>query len=308
MSAHDELLWDSPDAERPVLSRPVLVAAFEGWNDAGDAASLAARHLSERWGARRFASIDPEQFFDFSSTRPTVAQVGSSREITWPSNEFLAGRTPLGRDVIVVLGTEPQLRWRTFCSLVIEVAQWANVEMVLTLGALLADVPHSRPVRVTGTAGDPGLIARLGLERSRYEGPTGIVGVIHDALRSAGVPSASIWGAVPHYLPGTPSPKVALALVQRAAELLDSSVSTIDLEIASAEYERQVNEVVESDEDMIRYVRQLEESHDEGDDDDDDTEDGPDVVANGSLTDEYGNLPTGEALAAELERFLRDQG
>ena len=308
MSGRDELLWDGPEAERPVLSRPILLAAFEGWNDAGDAATLAVRHLAESWGARRFASIDPEEFFDFSSTRPTVSQVSGVRQIRWPSNEFLAGRTPTGRDVIVVIGTEPQLRWRSFCRLMIDVAQWANVEMVLTLGALLADIPHSRPVRITGSAGDPGLIARLGLERSRYEGPTGIVGVVHDALRGAGIPSASIWGAVPHYLPGTPSPKVALALVQRAAELLDASVSTVDLEIASAEYERQVNEVVESDDDMARYVRQLEENDDDGDDDELEAEGGPDTVAHGSLTDEYGNLPSGEALAAELERYLREQG
>jgi proteasome assembly chaperone (PAC2) family protein len=303
----DLLRWDGPEASRPILDRPILVAAFEGWNDAGDAATTAARHLSERWQTRRFASIDPEEFFDFSSTRPTVSLNGGRREIQWPANEFHVGRTPSGRDVIVLLGNEPQLRWRTFCALVLEVAQWAKVELVLTLGALLADVPHSRPVRVTGTAADPALVATLGLERSRYEGPTGIVGVLHEAFGVAGIASASIWGAVPHYLPGTPSPKVALALVQRAGELLDSTVSTIDLEIATAEYERQVDEVVEADEDMVRYVRQLEENHDEGDDDDDEDDESPDVVVNGSLTDQYGNLPTGDALAAELERYLRDQ-
>lgn len=303
----DELLWDGPEPSRPRLVRPMLVAAFEGWNDAGDGATTAVRHLSERWSAQRFASIDPEEFFDFSSTRPTVTlSGGTTRQIRWPANEFFAGRTPAGRDVILMLGSEPQLRWRTFCSLVIEVARWAEVELVLTLGSLLADVPHSRPVRITGSAVNADLVAKLGLERSRYEGPTGIVGVLHDALSRAGVGSASIWGAVPHYLPGTPSPKVALALVQRAAELLDATVSTIDLEIATAEYERQVDEVVEADEDMSRYVRQLEENHDEGDDNDDDDDVGPDD--GGTLTDEYGNLPTGEALAAELERFLRDQG
>jgi proteasome assembly chaperone (PAC2) family protein len=274
--------------DHPRLRRPLLLAAFEGWNDAADAASTAVRYLGDRWEARSFASIDPEDFYDFSSTRPQVRlSDGLTREVVWPTNELSAAAVPgADRDVIVLLGIEPELRWRTFCSEVVDVARGLGVEMVVTLGALLADVPHSRPVKVTGTAADPELVRRLGLERSRYEGPTGIVGVLHDAFNKAQVPSASLWAAVPHYVAATPSPKATLALVQRAAELLRSSVITTDLEIAAASYERQVSEVVESDEDVAEYVRRLEASADDD-------------------VDEM-DLPTGDALAAEFERFLRE--
>src|SRR5438445_2025421 len=228
--------------DRPRLRRPLLLAAFEGWNDAADAASTAVRYLGERWQARSFASIDPEDFYDFSSTRPQVRLAdGLTREIVWPTTELSAAALPgADRDVIVLLGIEPELHWRTFCTELVDVARALDVEMVVTLGALLADVPHSRPVRVTGTAADPELVRKLGFERSRYEGPTGIVGVLHDAFNKAQVPPASLWAAVPHYVAATPSPKAALALVQRAAGLLRSSVITTDLEIAAASYERQV--------------------------------------------------------------------
>lgn len=274
-------------AAEPRLRRPVMLAAFEGWNDAGDAASTAARYLRDRWQARAFATIDPEEFFDFSTTRPEVRLVdGVTREIVWPTNEFAAAALGGGgHDVVVLLGVEPQLRWRTFCGEILEVARRLGVELVVTLGALLADVAHTRPVQVTGAAADPAMAERLGLQRSRYEGPTGIVGVLHDACRHAGVPSASLWAAVPHYVAGTPSPKAALALVQRASALVGAPVAATDLEIAAAAYERHVSEVVESDEEVAAYVHQLEEA--------------------GESEEE---LPTGEALAAELERFLREHG
>lgn len=279
--------WDS----RPKLRRPVLLAAFEGWNDAGDAASFAVRYLRDRWEAKPFASIDPEEFFDFSSTRPHVRLAGgTTRQIVWPSNELSAAALPgTSRDVIVLLGTEPQLKWRTFAQEVVEAATSLDVELVVTLGALLADVAHTRPVRVTGTALDGELVRRLGLTRSTYEGPTGIVGVLHEAFGRANVPSASLWAAVPHYVAATPSPKASLALVERAARLLSTSLLTVDLQVAAADYERQVSEVVDSDDDVSAYVRRLED-HDQVDDGDAGLE-----------------LMSGDALADELERFLREQ-
>jgi proteasome assembly chaperone (PAC2) family protein len=277
------VLWE----ERPSLRRPVLLAAFEGWNDAADAATTAARYLRDRWGARRFASIDPEEFYDFTSTRPRVRlRNGVVREIIWPSNELSgASLQPDSHDVVVLLGSEPQLRWRTFCNEVVQVATELEVELVVVLGALLADVAHTRPVKVTGTAASPELVGKLGLERSRYEGPTGIVGVLHDALSKAHIPSASLWAAVPHYVAATPSPKAALALVQRAALLIDVPVVTSDLAQQAIDYERQVNEVVAGDEDIVTYVSRLEEA-----------------------TDSEGlELTSGEDLAAEVQQFLREQ-
>ena len=278
--------------DRPKLKRPVLVAAFEGWNDAADAATGAARFLCDHWAARHFADIDPEDFYDFSATRPQVRLVdGLTREIVWPANELYAASLPGSEhDVVVMLGVEPGLKWRTFCTEIVDVGRELGVELFITLGALLADVPHTRPVRVTGTAADAELVQRLGLQRSRYEGPTGIVGVLHDTFSKANVPSASLWAAVPHYVAATPSPKATLALVERAAEVLGSSVPTTALEIAAASYERQVSEVVESDDDVSEYVHRLEESSDDGDGDEDDLE-----------------LTSGEALAADFERYLREQ-
>jgi proteasome assembly chaperone (PAC2) family protein len=274
------------------LNRPVLVAAFRGWNDAGDAASFAASHLSRAWDSQRTASIDPEEFYDFQSVRPQVRLVeGFTREITWPANDFFAARPPdSARDVILLIGTEPNLRWPTFVRLVVDVARRYGVEFVVTLGALLADVPHSRPVQITGTAANSDLVERLGLTRSRYEGPTGIVGVLHDAFSSSGIDSASLWAAVPHYLAVTPNPKAALALVAKATELIGIPAELSALEKATTAYEERVAEVVASDEDVQTYVRLLEERSDE-----EETQINP------------ANLPSGDALAAELERFLRDE-
>lgn len=274
-------------SQRPRLRRPVLLAAFEGWNDAADAATTALKYLAQRWGARPFADIDPEEFYDFTSTRPQVRlDDGQQREIVWPANELWHASVPdTSVDVIVLVGVEPQMKWRTFCQQIIAVARAYDTQMVVTLGALLAEVPHSRPVAVHGTAYDPEVTARLDLEPSGYEGPTGIVGVFHDACQRAGLPSASLWAAVPTYVPGAPSPKAALALVERTAELLQVPLVTTDLEIASASYERQISELVEADEETAEYVARLESRYDDEDDD----------------------FPTGESLVEEVERFLRDQ-
>ena len=274
--------------DRPQVRRPVLIAAFEGWNDAGEAATTAVRYLRDRWGAHRFASIDPEEFFDFTATRPQVRlRNGVTREIVWPSNEmWWASLGSENQDVILLVGSEPQLRWRTFCGEIVKVAEELDVEMVVVLGALLADVAHTRPVRVTGTAVSPDLVGKLGLMRSNYEGPTGIVGVLHDALAKAEIPSASLWANVPHYVGATPSPKAALALIDRTARLIEVPVVTADLAQLAVDYERQVTEIVADDDDAVAYVRRLEE----------------DAETEGL------ELRTGEELAAELQQFLRDQG
>jgi proteasome assembly chaperone (PAC2) family protein len=302
----DELRWDHV----PQLRSPILLAAFEGWNDAGDGASMALGHIASMWDATEFAAIDSEEFFDFSSTRPTVRLADGERLIEWPENSFSAVSVPdHSHDFVLLKGNEPQLRWRTFCAHVLEVAKRLDVKMVVTLGALLADVPHTRPVRITATGVSPEMIERYDLQRSRYEGPTGIVGVLHDAFAKAGIASCSLWAAVPHYLPGTPSPKAALALIERASDLLNLRIPTLALEIAAAQYERQVNEVIEADEDMIAYVQRLEEGHDSGDDLDDDDEDDLDPIGEEpSLKGADGRLPSGDELAAELEEFLRDNG
>ncbi len=276
----EHLRW----THRPTLDRPVLIAAFEGWNDAGDAASSAVRWFTDRWEAEPFADIDPEDFFDFTSTRPEVRREEGRRVIEWPTNSFASGQLlDSGRDVILLQGVEPQLRWRTFCDMVIEVAQVYDAAMVVTLGALLAEVPHSRPVGIAGTAYDREVVERLGLAESTYEGPTGIVGVLHAQCQDAGLTSASLWATVPAYVPGSPSPKATLALVEKTAALLDVGVITTDLEIAAASYERQINELVEDDDETQAYVAALEQRHDEGDD----TEPAD--------------------LIEEVERFLRDQ-
>jgi proteasome assembly chaperone (PAC2) family protein len=266
----------------------VLVAAFRGWNDGAQGASLAASFLAQAWKARRFADIDPEEFFDFQTTRPHVAlEEGLTRRIDWPETAFYHASIPgLERDAVLALGIEPNLRWRTFSDEVVELARDLEVELVVTLGALLADVPHTRPAPVTGSASDPKLVEELRLASSRYEGPTGIVGVVHDACRRAELPSASLWAAVPHYASLAASPKAALALCLRLADLLGTEFDLADLERASAAYETQVSEAVASDEETEAYVQQLEERRD-------------------ALGEEL-DMPSGETLAAELTRFLRE--
>src|SRR3954454_7553984 len=243
----DELRID----EHPELERRVLIAAFRGWNDGGQGASLAGAYLAQAWAAEEFASIDSEGFYDFQATRPTVSLVdGFQRQIDWPENTFLHAPLPgAGRDAIILLGVEPNLRWRTFGEHVSNLAQSFGVEMVITLGSLLADVPHTRPAPVTGSATDPELIDRLGLQASRYEGPTGIVGILHDACKQHGLPSASLWAAVPHYVSLTPSPRAALALCERLASILEVDIEVDELREAADGYAEQVSRAVAADSD-----------------------------------------------------------
>ena len=293
----EHVVWSS----RPALRSPVLVAAFTGWNDAGDAASIALRHLAESWQAEVFAELDPEEFVDYQSTRPQVRLVdGETREIVWPATELLSASTP-GGDLVLVTGAEPQLRWRTFCQEIVEVAEELSVSMVITLGALLADVPHRRPVSIIGTASDATLVQRYGLQRSRYEGPTGILGCIHDACTNAGIASLSLWAAVPAYAPSTTSPKAALALLRRTASLVGSPIDASGLEREVGDYEAEVDEYVERDDDLQSYVAQLEHLVDEDGDDDAPAAD----TAAGDAPAEHGSA---ERLVAEVEQFLRDQG
>jgi len=273
---------------RPELDNPVLIAAFRGWNDGAQGASLAGGYLAKIWDAQQFASIDPEDFYDFQATRPMVSLVdGFTRRIDWPDNDFYHAQPEgLGRSAMLLLGVEPNLRWRRFTGLVVDLAREQKVEMVVTLGALLADVPHTRPAPVTGTATDPELVERLGLQASRYEGPTGIVGVLHDACREASIPSVSLWAAVPHYVSLAPSPRAALALCERLGDLLDAKIDTAELEQAVDAYTQRVTEAVSTDEDTLEYVQELE--------------------RRAEMIDES-DLPTGDSLAAELTRFLRER-
>ncbi len=289
--ATDVVRWE----HRPKLRQPVLVVAFEGWSDAGDAASLAARYLAETWAARRFATIDPEDFFDFTVTRPDVRITeGRNRVIDWPETLLLAGPIPgSGRDLVILRGVEPQLRWRTFCAGLLGVVQALGVEMVLTLSALLADVPHTRPVRVTATGYHDEMVTRFGLDPPRYEGPTGIVGVLHDVCARAGVPSAGLLASVPHYVHQVSSPMAALALVERAAIILGTPIDAVELRAGAEAYMHNVNERVADDEDAAAYVAQLEEAADR-------------EQAEQALQAATTVLPTGDALADEVERFLRD--
>ena len=266
-----------------------MIAAFRGWNDGGQGASLATGYLAKLWDAKRFAEIDPENFFDFQATRPHVSlEDGLTRRIDWPSTVFYHGRPKgLDRDAVLLLGIEPNLRWQTFSDLVVDFTKELGVELVVTLGALLADVPHTRPCPVTGSATDPQLVERLGLSASRYEGPTGIVGVIHDACRRADLSSASLWAAVPHYVSLTPSPKAALALCDRLGDLLGAKIETAELEEAAENYSEQVSEAVASEPDTAAYIEELEQRAD-------------------TLAEEA-DLPSGDALAAELTRFLRER-
>lgn len=279
----DHVRW----TRQPQLRSPVVLAAFSGWNDAGDAATSALASLGQGWGAEPFADLDPEEFYDFTANRPQVRLVdGRTRSVEWPANEFWWATVPdTDVDVVLLQGTEPGLRWRTFCDSVLSVVRAVDARLVVTLGALLAEVPHTRPVRVIGTAEDDGLIDRLRLQRSTYEGPTGIVGVLHDALRRRGVPSLSLWAAVPTYVSGPSSPTAALSLVRRVADLLSVSPDTTLLEGESEAYLRRIAEVVADDDELADFLVRLEEAYDEEDD---------------------GGAGSAD-LIAEVERYLREQ-
>jgi predicted ATP-grasp superfamily ATP-dependent carboligase len=268
----------------PDLVDPVMVCAFEGWNDAGDAASGAVLHLEEVWSATQIAEFDPEDYYDFQVNRPEVTFEDDVREISWPTTRLSIARIPLAtRDVVLVHGIEPSMRWRSFTQELLTAARELGVEMVITLGALLADSPHTRPVPVSGTSSDAGLTLRLGYEPSTYEGPTGIVGVLQEACAAAGIPAVSLWAAVPHYVAQPPCPKATLALLTRIEDLLDVPVPLGDLLEESRAWQIGVDELAAEDEEIAAYVRTLEEAVD--------TAELPEA--------------SGDAIAREFERYLR---
>jgi proteasome assembly chaperone (PAC2) family protein len=279
------------------LRRPVLITAFSGWNDAAEAATTAARYLATSFQAEKFAEIDPEEFYHFGLSRPYVRYKSGSeteREIVWPATEFSVARSAgLSRDLIVAVATEPHLKWRTYCANVLELASRCEATLVLTLGALLAEVPHTRPVRISGSASDPELAAQLGVRPSRYEGPTGIVGVLNIACREQGVATASVWANVPHYVSGIENPKAALALVQRTLALLNLQADLGDLEEASRQYDQNLAEIVAQNAKIKAYVAKLESR--------DAAEEQSAEPAQGS------DLPPASELVAEIEQFLRQQ-
>ena len=278
---NEELLED--------LNSPVLIAAFEGWNDAGEAATSAVKYFQDRFSAVKIGTIESEEFFDFTISRPVIEIPDKQREIIWPATEiYVAKMFDSEHDLVIIGGHEPQLRWRTFTDQIIEIASITESHMVVTLGSLLTDIPHSRPVKVFGSSDDSDLAKRLNLPPSTYEGPTGIVGVINSVLREKRIPSMSLWAGVPSYVSGATSPKAALALVERLAEILQIGIACTDLEIASAAYERQINELIAEDMDTTEYVNQLEEDFD-----------------NKSEVDEQEGNP--ELLVSEVEDFLRNQ-
>ncbi len=284
----------------PTLTRPVLLSAFTGWNDAGDAASTAVRTMIESWGASALAEIDPDVFTDFATVRPQVRlDEEHHRSIVWPTVGIWSVSLP-GTDVLLVLGPEPALRWRLFSEQLVGVAERFDVSMALSLGALLADVPHTRPVPLIGTATDDAMMERFELQRSQYEGPTGIVGVLQDALQRDGLSTASLWAAVPGYASQIPSPKAAMALVDRACSMIGTPAPLSRLAVAATEYDARVSSLIAGDDDMVEYVHRLEQMADEGadfdrldDDDDDEVE----------LTEALDP----DALVEEVERFLRDR-
>ena len=262
-----------------------MIAAFAGWNDAADAASAAVEHLEAEWSADHLAALDPEDYYDFQVNRPTI-EIGpdGSRSVDWPTTRVsLARGSGGGRDIVLVRGIEPNMRWRSFCQEVLDLARLLEVEMVVTLGALLADTPHTRPVPVTGVAADESVADTLSLELSRYEGPTGIVGVLQDTATQQGVPAVSFWAAVPHYVAQAPCPKATLALLRRVEDLLDLPLPLGDLPEEARAWQHGVDELAADDPEVAEYVHQLEEARDAVD------------------------LPeaSGEAIAREFERYLR---
>jgi predicted ATP-grasp superfamily ATP-dependent carboligase len=282
------LIWDRrPDG----LRAPAMVCAFQGWNDAGDAASGAVSFLASALDARRFARIDSEEFYDFQANRPCIRfDENETREIAWPTVEIFEATAPRApRDLVLVQGVEPSMRWRAFSSHIVDLAEALGVQVVVSLGALLGDVPHTRPVAMSGHASDAALLDRVGIQASSYEGPTGIVGVLHTACAQAGLPSASLWASVPHYVAAASNPKAALALLRRVEVLIGVSVDVSELESSAADYERQVGLAVRSDPDIQAFVERLEQAADS-------EETSPE------------DLPSGDILASEFQRFLRQRG
>jgi proteasome assembly chaperone (PAC2) family protein len=285
-----DVIW----SERPELRAPVMVCAFKGWNDAGEAATAALSFIHDHFESKDVAHIDPEEFFDFTAVRPTVRLTeGRTRRIEWPSISISAAEVQGAEgDLLMLHGVEPSLRWGRFTQAVVEVANELGARMVITLGALLADVPHSRPVNVTGLASDDALVEKLGFERTSYEGPTGIVGVLHHTLAKAGMSSASLWASVPHYVAAAPNPKVALALLRAFEGTAGVAVEATELEEAAESYEQQVSAAVASDPEVKAFVERLETAMDE--------------VQAESPTEE--NLPSADTIASDFQRFLRQRG
>jgi proteasome assembly chaperone (PAC2) family protein len=284
----DSLSWEG---DLPHLRAPVMVCAFRGWNDAAAAASTALGAVATALDAELVASVDPEDYFDFQSTRPTISMdEGQTRRIEWPENNLYAVEIPSAdRDLVLLDGTEPNLRWRTFSETIATVADTLGVEMVITLGALIAEVSHTLPVPITGLASSAELVEELELERSNYEGPTGIVGVVHDLCRQNGIDSASLWAAVPHYVAAVPNPKAALALLRRLEGLTGIAVEASELEEETADYEEQIGRAVAANPEIEDLVTRIE-------------------AEQAELIDEEGELPSADTLAREFQRFLRQRG
>ncbi len=278
---------------QPELHAPVAVIAFAGWNDAASAATNAARFLVRRMGARKFASVDPEPFYVFSDTRPSVRlDIRGQRQVDWPANDFYYARNPTGpHDIVVMTGVEPNLRWRIFANLYQSLFTDLGVTMAVSLGALTADVPHTLPVRVTGTAADPETAAKLNLTTSRYEGPTGIVGVLHDLLRRCTLPAVSLWATVPHYLTTNQNPPATLALLERLQGMIGLNFDFAELLAAGERFVREVNAAVEANSEIGDYVRKLEEAAERA----------------RTAPEEPSALPTGHDLVLDIEAFLRGQ-
>ncbi|HEX6456113.1 MAG TPA: PAC2 family protein [Solirubrobacterales bacterium] len=284
----DYLTWDS---DLPHLRSPVMVCSFRGWNDAAAAASTALAAIGNSLDGRLIAHLDPEEFFDFQSTRPTITlDEGQTRRIEWPENNLISVEVPgADRDLILLDGTEPNLRWRTFSETISTAADALGVEMVITLGALIAEVSHTLPVPITGLASNQELVEELELERSTYEGPTGIVGIVHDLCRRNGIDSASLWAAVPHYVAAVPNPKAALALLRRLEGLTGIAVEASELEEETADYEEQIGRAVAANPEIEELVQRIEAEQVE-------------------LLDDEGELPSADTLAREFQRFLRQRG
>jgi proteasome assembly chaperone (PAC2) family protein len=285
----DSLTWHT---DVPQLRSPVLVCAFRGWNDAASAASAALAAVADSFEAEQIAEVDPEEYFDFQATRPTITlSEGQTRHIEWPQNNLAAVRVPgAERDLVLFDGTEPNLRWRTFSETIATVADALGVEMVITLGALVAEVSHTLPVPITGLASDEQLVEELDLQRSNYEGPTGIVGVVHDCCRSLGIVSASLWAAVPHYVAAVPNPKAALALLRRLEGLTGIAVDATELEEETTSYEEQIGRAVAANPEIAELVERIEAEQAE------------------QLGEDTSDLPSADSIANEFQRFLRQQG
>jgi proteasome assembly chaperone (PAC2) family protein len=278
----------SSSVDLPELNDPVVVVAFEGWNDAGDAATGAVEHLELIWDATPLAALDPEDYYDFQVNRPTVSLIGGvSRRIEWPTTRISVARPPGSeRDVVLIRGIEPNMRWRGFCAELIAILTELDVQIVVALGALLADTPHTRPTPVTGSAYDQDSARAYGLDTSRYEGHTGILGVFQDACVQAGLPAISFWAAVPHYVSQPPSPRATVALLQRLEEVIELTVPLGALPQQADEWVKTVDEMAQEDDEVVEYVRSLEER----------------------ATEVDLSQANGDTIAREFERYLRRRG